>query len=61
MLLGGPDAKYFSNVLFETIVTQLDWPTGAALSLVLVAMLILLVYVYGRVIGLATIIRAVKT
>jgi spermidine/putrescine transport system permease protein len=60
MLLGGPSSKYFSNVLFETIVTQLDWPTGAALSLVLAAMLLLLVYIYGRVIGIATIVRAVK-
>jgi spermidine/putrescine transport system permease protein len=60
MLLGGPGSKYFSNVLFETIVTQLDWPTGAALSLVLAAMLLLLVYIYGRVIGIATIVRAVK-
>jgi spermidine/putrescine transport system permease protein len=61
MLLGGPSSKYFSNVLFDTIVTQLDWPTGAAMSLVLAVMLMILVYLYSRVIGIATIVRAVTT
>lgn len=60
MILGGPGSKYFSNVVYDTIITQLDWPTGAALSLLLIAMLTLLVYIYGRVIGLSTITRAMK-
>jgi len=60
MILGGPGSKFFSNMLFETIITQLDWPLGAALSLILISLLLLLIYVYGRLIGLATITKSVR-
>lgn len=61
MILGGPGSTYFSNLLYETIISQLDWPTGAMLSLIIVALLIVLVSIYGRMVGLATVMRSVKS
>jgi len=61
LILGGPGTIYYSNLVYETILHQLDWPVGATLSLVLIALLILLLYIYSRLLGFSTILRAMKS
>jgi spermidine/putrescine transport system permease protein len=37
LILGGPTDAMFANLVFEAIITQLNWPLGSALSLMLLA------------------------
>jgi spermidine/putrescine transport system permease protein len=60
-ILGGPGTTYYGNLVYDTILHQLDWPTGAMLSVVILVLLIALLYVYGRFIGLSTVLRAIKS
>jgi ABC-type spermidine/putrescine transport system permease subunit II len=39
LVLGGPTDAMFANLVFEAIITQLNWPLGSALSLMLLAVL----------------------
>ncbi|MDX1606703.1 MAG: ABC transporter permease, partial [Candidatus Competibacterales bacterium] len=39
IILGGPRNAMFANLVFEAVVTQLNWPLGSALSLVLLVVL----------------------
>jgi spermidine/putrescine transport system permease protein len=52
LILGGPTNAMFANLIFETIIIQLNWPLGAALSIVLLVVLGTVVTIYGRLIGL---------
>ncbi len=47
LVLGGPRDAMFANLVFEAIITQLNWPLGSALSLVLLVVLGLVVTVYN--------------
>ncbi len=60
MVLGGPGATYYANLVYDTVLTQQDWPFGATLSLVVVLFLLLALILYGRFIGLRTIFRDVR-
>lgn len=53
LILGGPRDAMFANLVFEAIITQLNWPMGSALSLLLLLVLGLLVAVYNRFLGMA--------
>jgi len=53
LVLGGPRDAMFANLVFEAIITQLNWPLGSALSLLLLMVLGLLVAVYNRYLGMA--------
>ncbi len=53
LILGGPRDAMFANLVFEAIITQLNWPMGSALSLLLLLVLGLLVAVYNRCLGMA--------
>ncbi len=53
VILGGPRDAMFANLVFEAIITQLNWPLGSALSLLLLIVLGLLVAVYNRYLGMA--------
>lgn len=57
LVLGGPTDAMFANLVFEAIITQLNWPLGSALSLVLLVLLGLLVTVYNRFIGMSQIAK----
>ncbi len=50
----------FANLVFEAIVTQLNWPLGSALSLVLLALLGALVVIYTRYLGIDQIAKSFK-
>ncbi|MCZ4282576.1 ABC transporter permease [Kiloniella laminariae] len=60
LVLGGPRDAMFANLVFEAIITQLDWPLGSALSLVLVAVLGTLVFVYNRFFGMAQLMKGLS-
>ena len=58
LVLGGPTDAMFANLVFEAIITQLNWPLGSALSLVLLILLGVLVAVYNHFVGMAQIARS---
>jgi len=60
MILGGPRDAMFANLVYEAIVTQLNWPLGSALSLVLLALLGGLVMVYTRYLGIDQIAKSFR-
>jgi spermidine/putrescine transport system permease protein len=57
-LLGGPDTLFFSDLIYEAIISQLDWPFGAVLSIVLLVALALVVAAYNRFMSLSDIYRS---
>jgi spermidine/putrescine transport system permease protein len=54
LVLGGPTDAMFANLVFEAIITQLNWPLGSALSLMLLAVLGALVLIYNHYLGMAS-------
>jgi len=60
MVLGGPRDAMFATLVFEAIVTQLDWPLGSALSLLLLGLLGALVMVYSRFLGIDQIAKSFR-
>ncbi len=57
MVLGGPSNAMFANLVYEAIITQLNWPLGSALSLMLLAVLGALVLIYNRYLGMAQLMK----
>ncbi|WP_397541980.1 ABC transporter permease [Roseovarius salis] len=57
LILGGPTDAMFANLVFEAIITQLNWPLGSALSLMLLAVLGTLVLIYNRYLGMAQLMK----
>ena len=57
LVLGGPGDAMFANLVFEAIITQLNWPLGSALSLMLLAVLGALVLVYNRYLGMTQLMK----
>ena len=47
----------FANLVFEAIITQLNWPMGSALSLLLLIVLGVLVGIYNRYLGMSQITK----
>ena len=60
MILGGPGNAMFANLVFEAVITQLNWPLGSALSLVLLILLGALVMVYTRYLGIDQIAKSFR-
>ncbi|KKJ77033.1 ABC transporter permease [Kiloniella litopenaei] len=60
LILGGPTDAMFANLVFEAIITQLDWPLGSALSLVLVAVLGTLIFIYNRFFGMSQLMKGLS-
>ncbi len=57
VVLGGPRNAMFANLVYDAIITQLNWPLGAALSILLLALLGLLVAIYNRFVGIQQIAK----
>jgi spermidine/putrescine transport system permease protein len=57
LILGGPTDAMFANLVFEAIITQLNWPMGSALSLVLLVVLGAVVLVYNHFMGMSQLAR----
>ena len=51
-ILGGPTDAMFANLVYEAVIIQLDWRTGAVLALVLLAALGLVTLLAARALGL---------
>jgi spermidine/putrescine transport system permease protein len=60
LVLGGPRDAMFANLVFEAIITQLNWPLGSALSLMLLVVLGLLVAIYNRYLGMAQLMKELR-
>lgn len=58
LVLGGPTDAMFANLVFDAIITQLNWPLGSALSLVLLVLLGCVVAVYNRFAGMGQIAKS---
>ena len=58
LVLGGPRNAMFANLVFEAIITQLNWPLGSALSIVLLIVLGSIVAVYNRLVGIGQIAKS---
>ncbi|WP_245428824.1 ABC transporter permease [Phyllobacterium phragmitis] len=58
VVLGGPRDAMFANLVFDAIITQLDWPLGSALSIVLLVVLGSVVLVYNRLVGVGQIAKS---
>ena len=57
LILGGPRDAMFANLVFEAIITQLNWPMGSALSLMLLVVLGAVVAVYNHFLGMSQLSR----
>ena len=57
LVLGGPSDAMFANLVFEAIITQLNWPLGSALSLMLLVVLGALVLLYNHFLGMAQLMK----
>jgi spermidine/putrescine transport system permease protein len=60
LILGGPSDFLFGNLIYDAIVTELNWPMGATLSLTLLFLLGLIVLLYSRLMGLNQLSRAFR-
>jgi len=52
LVLGGPRDVMFANLIYEAIITQLNWPLGAALSILLLIVMGAVVMLYNRFVSL---------
>ena len=59
LILGGPSDWMFANLIFEAVITQLDWPLGSALSIVLLVLLGSIVLLYNRFLGLGQVAKSI--
>jgi spermidine/putrescine transport system permease protein len=55
IVLGGPGDGMFANLIYDAIITQLNWPLGSALSIVLLLVLGSVVLLYNRYLSLGQI------
>ncbi len=58
MILGGPNNSMFAGVIFETIIVELNWPLGSALSIVLLVVLGSVVVLYTRFMSLSQVYKS---
>ena len=60
LILGGPDDFLFGNLIFDAVISELNWPMGATLSFVLLVLLGTIVIVYNRFLGLNQLYKALS-
>ena len=48
LILGGPDDFLFGNLIYDAVLSELNWPMGATLSFALLALLGVVVLAYSR-------------
>ncbi len=59
-LLGGSRDALFGNLIYDTIMGQLNWPMGATLSIVLFVLLGFVAAAYSRYVGLSQIVKGLS-
>lgn len=60
LILGGPNDFLFGNLIYDSVVTELNWPMGATLSFTLLFLLGLVVVIYSRLMGLNQLSKAFR-
>ena len=58
LILGGPSDFLFGNLIYDAIISELNWPMGATLSFTLLVLLGLVVVLYTRFMGLNQLTKA---
>ncbi len=58
LILGGPSDFLFGNLVYDAVVTELNWPMGATLSFALLLLLGSVVILYSRFMGMDQLARA---
>ncbi len=59
-ILGGRSDSLFGNLIFDTIMKELNWPMGTTLSVVLLFLLGIVSVIYSRYMGLSTITKGLS-
>ena len=59
-ILGGRSDSLFGNLIFDTIMKELNWPMGTTLSVVLLVLLGIVSLLYSRYLGLSTITKGLS-
>lgn len=60
LVLGGPGTTFYSTLIYESVIRQLNWAFGATVALVFVFVLALAVMLYTRVAGLSHLLRETR-
>lgn len=60
LILGGPNDFLFGNLIYDAIISELNWPMGATLSFTLLLLLGLVVVIYSRLMGLSQLSKAFR-
>ena len=58
LILGGPSDFLFGNLIYDAVVTELNWPMGATLSFFLLVLLGAVVVIYSRFMGMNQLSKA---
>ena len=58
LILGGPSDFLFGNLVYDAVVTELNWPMGATLSFALLILLGSVVILYSRLMGMNQLAKA---
>jgi spermidine/putrescine transport system permease protein len=58
LILGGPGDFLFGNLIYDAVITELNWPMGATLSFALLVILGVVVVLYSRLMGLNQLYKA---
>lgn len=61
MILGGPDNDMIANLVFQRIITTLDWPFGCAISTILLMLVGAIVYTYNKYMGINQIFKTLSS
>lgn len=57
-ILGGSRDAMFANLVFDAVITQLNWPLGSALSIILLIVLSVVVIIYNRLVGIGQLAKS---
>jgi len=60
LILGGPDDFLYGNLIFDAILSELNWPMGATLSFALLVLLGTIVVIYSKFMGLNQLYKALS-
>lgn len=58
LILGGPGDELFANEIYNRVIGSMDWPFGCAISVILLALLAIIVYIYNRYLGITQIFKS---
>ena len=58
LILGGPNDFLFGNLIYDAVLSELNWPMGATLSFALLVLLGVVVVLYRRLMGMNQLYKA---